>query len=227
MKKILLTTAAITTLMANTGASFATAETFYLKANVGGDKFLDIKTDIKELKEKSKNDFFVGLGAGYYVMDDFRAELSFDHYLKPEFKGSGKTNPIIGQNRQVSAKAKVKADVLLLNGFVDVFDAKVAKIFVGAGVGVSMVSGKADVDDTNLVTGQKEARSAKYEKKNNLAYAVHVGTSAQISTGINAELTYSFRNLGELKSKNGLNGTSVSGGNIRGHHVAAGIRFDI
>ena len=83
---------------------------------------------------------FLGLGVGYYVMDNVRADLTWDHYFDPKHKGT-----IDGEK----VKLKSKADTLMVNGFVDLFDVSVAKVFAGAGVGMSMISGKiSDEDDS-------------------------------------------------------------------------------
>lgn len=224
MKKILLTAAAIATLSLNSTSAIAAAESFYLKANGGGDKLLDIKTDLGSLKLKSKNNIFFGAGAGYYVMDNVRAELAFDHYLDPEFKGNGKGRLLI-VDVNASGKLKTKADVLLVNGFVDLFDVSIAKVFFGAGVGIAMISGDMTIDTSLAATGTPLPQTKiKYKKKNNLAYGIHLGTSAEVSPGVNVELTYSFRDMGKLaKAAN----TNAEGPHLKGHHVAAGVRFDI
>lgn len=197
MKKIILTATAAAVLSSTT--ALAAADMFYVKANVGWDKM----TKIKGLK--SNNDAFAGLGVGYYVMDNLRADLAYDHYFNPTFKGT-----ISG----TSVKAKVRADSLLINGFVDLFDVSVAKIFAGAGVGMSMISAKLSDNAGN---------SVKLKKKNNFAYAIHLGASTEFAPGVNGELTYSYRDMGKFKTPTG----SSSFGNLRGHHVAAGVRFDL
>ena len=205
MKKILLTTAAALTIATST--VYAAEDTFYVKGQVGWDKLDKIQ------KAKSTNDVFLGLGVGYYVMDNVRADLTFDHYVNPTYKISTTEN-----NVKLTRKVKAHADTLMVNGFVDLFDVSVAKIFAGAGVGMSMLSGKATVNGSDGST-----TSIKYKKKNNFAYAVHLGASTEFASGVNGELTYSYRNLGKMKGPK--NEKSV--GTVKGHHIAAGVRFDI
>lgn len=197
MKKIILTATAAAVLSSTT--ALAAADMFYVKANVGWDKM----TKIKGLK--SNNDAFAGIGVGYYVMDNLRADLTWDHYFNPTFKGTISA---------VSYKAKVRADSLLINGFVDLFDVSVAKIFAGAGVGMSMISAKVS---------NNFGPSFKFKKKNNFAYAIHLGASTEFAPGVNGELTYSYRDMGKFKTPTG----SLNLGNLKGHHVAAGVRFDL
>ena len=203
MKKIILTTAAVLTLAAST--AYAEEDMFYVKGQVGWDKLDKIKG------MKSKNGVLLGAGVGYYVMDNVRADLTFDHYVNPHHKGTETYNSA----KVANAKLKSQADTLMINGFVDMFDVSIAKIFAGAGVGMSMISAKATAAGTN--------GSVKYKKKNNFAYALHLGASTEFAPGISGELTYSYRDMGKFKTPK--NKPSLSA--LKGHHVAAGVRFDI
>jgi len=208
MKKILLAAATVATLASS--CAYAAEDTFYAKAQVGWDKLNKIKG------LKSKNNVFLGLGVGYYVMDNVRADLTWDHYFDPKHKGTTSVN---GVNR-ANTKLKSKADTLMINGFVDLFDVSVAKVFAGAGIGMSMIKGKV----TAPAQGATRALSESTKKKNNFAYAVHLGAATEFAPGVNGELTYSFRDMGKFK-KNKDNKVSFSA--LKGHHVAAGVRFDL
>jgi len=195
MKKILLAAATVATLASS--CAYAAEDTFYVKGQVGWDKLNKIKG------LKSKNNVFLGLGVGYYVMDNVRADLTWDHYFDPKHKGSINGDQL---------KLKSKADTLMVNGFVDLFDVSVAKVFAGAGIGMSMISGKlSDEDDTY-----------KIKKKDNFAYALHLGAATEFAPGVNGELTYSFRDMGKFKKVK-----DYSVGSLKGHHIAAGVRFDL
>lgn len=202
MKKILLTTAAVLTLA--TSSAYAAEDMFYVKGQVGWDKLDKIKG------MKSNNNVFLGLGVGYYVMDNVRADLTLDHYVNPNHKGTA----TLDGNKLPGGKLKSQADTLMVNGFVDLFDVSVAKVFAGAGVGMSMISTKASA--TNVDSG-------KYKKKNNFAYALHLGASTEFAPGVSGELTYSYRDMGKFKTPK----EDPSLGSLKGHHVAAGVRFDI
>jgi len=169
---------------------------------------------------KSKNNVFLGLGVGYYVMDNVRADLTWDHYLDPKHKGT-----VSIQNVNFSgAKLKSKADTLMINGFVDLFDVSVAKVFAGAGIGMSMIKTKLSVPAQTVNGVAVPALSGSSKKKNNFAYAVHLGAATEFAPGVNGELTYSYRDMGKFK-KNKDNNLSFSA--LKGHHVAAGVRFDL
>jgi len=207
MKKILLAAATVSTLASS--CAYAVEDTFYVKGQVGWDKLNKIKG------LKSKNNVFLGLGVGYYVMDNVRADLTWDHYFNPKHKGTASVDDVDDSH----IKLKSKADTLMINGFVDLFDISVAKVFAGAGIGMSMIKGKV----TAPAQGTEPAISESTKKKNNFAYAVHLGATTEFAPGVNGELTYSYRDMGKFKKDD--DGTSF--GSLKGHHVAAGVRFDI
>lgn len=190
MKKLLLAAATATVL---SSSAMAAEDMFYVKANVGWDKLTKIQG------VKSKNDVFFGIGAGYYIMDNVRADLTFDHYVNPTHKTG-------------DAKLKGTINTLLLNGYVDLFDYEGFRFFVGAGVGAGQVKAKVTVGNVTATAKQKM----------NLAFAGHVGVSYGFAEGVSGELAYSYRDMGKTK-KFPDNSTA----RYRGHHVAAGVRFDI
>ncbi|MDR0329324.1 MAG: adhesin, partial [Rickettsia sp.] len=80
MKKLFLIAATSTALLTS-AASFADVGQFYIKAEGGATKLNNTKMesdDKKSLKFKSKTNAILGLGAGYYAMDNVRAELTLD-----------------------------------------------------------------------------------------------------------------------------------------------------
>lgn len=151
---------------------------------------------------KSKNDVHFGVGAGYHVMDNARVDLTFDHFVNPTFKAT---------------RAKLKGDIntLLLNGYFDVFNVDAMKVFVGAGVGLGQVKAKV------TYTSNRPSISAK--QKNTFAFAGYVGAGYEFTQGVTGELSYSYRDMGKTKKF----GNGAKAVHFRGHHVTAGVRFDI
>ena len=192
MKKILLATTAAAII--STSSAYA-MDDYYLKAEGGWSKMDKVK------KAKSNNDFSFGLGAGYKIMENARVDMTFTHFVNPTFK---KTN----------LKYKAKADALMFNGFYDVFDADMVKMFVGAGVGISKVGAKA--------SGTAATSTVKAKNKYSAAFAGYVGAAYEVSTGVDLDLTYSYKSLGKTKQFNGHKGVE-----IKGHNIGAGVRFSI
>ena len=252
MKKLLLTTAAAA-ILASSSAYAATGD-FYLKANAGWSQLnnldgeLELKDDnvdrdlrlIGSTKSKAKNTGFAGVAVGYYMMDNVRFDLAYDHFFDSSMKGTlDETNsgtyhnsvlhPVAGSLQTVvHNKVKLKLDSLLLNFYVDMLDLDAVKIFAGAGAGVSRYSAKITAEGTTTLTptGGEAEESVKYsvsrkiKTSNDLAYALYLGASTEFTDGVHGELTYSFRDFGEIK---------VLGERqrIRSNQVSGGIRFDL
>lgn len=204
MKKILLTTAAAAVLASS--SAFAMEDKFYGKAQVSITKMN------KSNSLNSKSSFLAGIGAGYYVMDEARVGLLYSHYFNPDHKAKSGTD----------VKFKGEAKSLLVEGQYDFFEMNHIKMFAGLGLGVSMVSAKlAD----NTVT---PAVSVKAKQKSNFAWAAMLGASTEITSGVCAELTYSYRDLGKTKKFSSTTSTyNNKSVHYKGHNIGLGIRFDI
>ncbi|WP_342260022.1 outer membrane beta-barrel protein [Candidatus Tisiphia endosymbiont of Metellina segmentata] len=236
MKKLFLIAATSTALLTS-ATSFAETGGFYLKAEGGATKlnntkmkFEDTKSD--SLKFKSKTNAILGLGAGYYAMDNVRAELTLDFLVNPEFTNN--TTKDLGSKRQEVSKITAKGQVvsLLLSGYVDLYDAGFAKFFAGAGVGMAQIKEKLTANDTTTFEGKvqsTERYSDTRKPANNFAYQLTVGASANVADGVNVELAYSWRDYGETNSKNKdkKDTDKISKTAYRGHNLMAGLRFDI
>jgi opacity protein-like surface antigen len=204
MKKIMLTAAAVATLASSTALA-GMEDMFYVKANGGWEKLNKVRN------AKSENSYFLGLGVGYYVMDNVRADLVFDHFFDPKHKRTDNGNKI---------KYKGKIDTLTLNGYVDLFDVSVAKVFIGAGVGMAQVDAKS-----TSTTPAGVVFPGKGKKRNNVTWAIHTGASTEFAPGVNGELFYSYRDFGKTKATTGA--TPLKAVAYKGHHVGVGVRFDM
>lgn len=92
MKKLSLLTISATIFAAST--SFADTDNtgkFYVKGNIGYSKLTNEKITAPDHMEfladshktKSKNDFLLGLGGGYYITDAIRVDFMLDHFNQP------------------------------------------------------------------------------------------------------------------------------------------------
>ena len=183
MKKFLLTTLTLLTF-----SSAAADSNFFVKANTGISKLN------KTGKFKLDNSSFVGAGVGYNLMDNVRADFMFDHFINPTFKTQG-------------GKTKAEINTFLLNGYIDLFDISITKMFVGAGAGIARVKTKS----INSV-------STKSKPGNNFSYTAYIGVSTEFAPSFHGELAYSWRDFAVQKDNDP---------SLKGHHVAIGIRFDI
>ncbi len=191
MKKFLVTTTIIATMLSVQNQQ-ALANNFFAKVNLG---YADMN---KTLNLKSENAAFWGLGAGYYIMDNVRADLTFDHFIKPTFKNNG-------------TKVTGEVDTLMLNGFIDLFDIIITKVFIGAGIGGS----KVQANFTNNTAAKNGSSKTTY----NIAYATYLGCSLEFLPGVTGEIAGSYRDMGKAK------GFDNNEAKFKGYQVAAGLRF--
>ncbi|MFK7974143.1 MAG: outer membrane protein [Rickettsiaceae bacterium] len=235
MKKLLLTTAAAAMLV--TSSAYAAEGDFYVKANSGWTKLNnitsnDVTANNNTAKLKSQNSGYVGVGAGYHIMDNVRVDLTYDHFFNPDYKMS-QDYLIHGQNIATNFKIKGKIDTLLLNAFVDVYDIDAFKIFVGAGVGGSNIKAKMKVEVKNTDADRKVDLHYKAKAKKTVAYAVYLGASYEFAPCVTGELTYSYRDMGKTKNMHethlpeGQESKVIDNSSIhyKGHNIGAGIRF--
>ena len=233
MKKIFLTTAAVLAL-ASSNALAGMENMLYVKVNGGVQTLESIRSDVKIKFEgtlinigtvllKSDPVAFASLGVGYYAMDNFRMDLSFNHYFDPKYKAT-KIIPANDLHPEIKGNIAVtgKIDTLMLNGYVDLADISITRLFVGAGLGLARVSGAVKMVGTgNNIT---KSLPAKIKKSNNFTYALHAGASTALTSGISGELFYSYQDFGAQSLENDARKNKLQ---LRSHHVGLGIRFDL
>ncbi|WP_342270137.1 outer membrane protein [Rickettsia endosymbiont of Orchestes rusci] len=234
MKKLLLIAAASATILSST-LSFADCamdtnqsqneNKWYLKANAGAIIFDKAKDGSTGVKMKSSTAFTGSIGAGYYIMENVRTDLT----LGTIASGQLKKTAIVTTGRYNGSTASVKHKLnnfanLLLNGYVDFVDVSMFKLFAGAGIGVASLQDKITWTVNNVTA------STSSKKTYNFAWQASLGASAEVADGVKAELVYSYLDNGKTKSKNvQFENTTFQTGSTRykGNSLTAGIRFDI
>lgn len=242
MKKLLLIAAASTALLTS-GLSFADCDMnssvdsstnssmsssvenqWYLKLNAGGVIFNKTKPKGADFKLKSNTGFTGEIGAGYYIMDNLRTDLTIGTVASSHLKKS-KTYP---DGDSFSVKNKPTIVSLLLNGYVDFVDLSMFKVFAGAGVGAAFV--KEKINSKDIKDGVTDTFNGTTKNKTNFAYQLSLGTSFEVAQGVKAELVYSWRDYGKTKNTTKtIDGDKVKFGGTRykGHNLMAGLRFDM
>jgi opacity protein-like surface antigen len=251
MKKILLTTAALAAI--STSAYAEMDNQFYLRGDVNASYFTKFKTndvDAGGVKVKAATVMGIDLGAGYYVMDNVRAELLYTQPFSLKMKGSKSTGKAaqVAQGAaagaagtsltNVSIKHKPTVRALLARVHGDVIDLGMGKIFLTGGLGWSMVKNSVTVTDTVssvaaaanspvVITSPVTQFTAK--NKNNIAYTIGAGATFDVAEGVHLDVAYSYRDFGKSKSatNKSVTGVSYGGTSFRSHVGSAGIRFDI
>ncbi|ACR47646.1 hypothetical protein RPR_05095 [Rickettsia peacockii str. Rustic] len=245
MKKLLLIAAASTALLTS-GLSFADCDMnssvdsstnssmsssvenqWYLKLNAGGVIFNKTKpkgADFKLNNIKSNTGFTGEIGAGYYIMDNLRTDLTIGTVASDHLKKS-KTYP---DGNSFSVKNKPTIVSVLLNGYVDFVDLSMFKVFAGAGVGAAFV--KEKINSKDIKGSVTDTFNGTTKNKTNFAYQLSLGTSFEVAQGVKAELVYSWRDYGKTKNTTKtIDGDKVKFGGTRykGHNLMAGLRFDM
>ena len=107
--------------------------------------------------------------------------------------------------------------------YVHFFESDNIKLFAGAGLGMSQTKGKLN---TTLKMDEIEINdeTVKLKTSNNFTYALHIGASAKVADNLHTDLTYSWRDFGDLKSKKNVEHLSMP---YKGHHISLGLRYDI
>jgi opacity protein-like surface antigen len=218
MKKFILTATTAAALISSTAQANA-QNSYYIKGNIGAGYLRGLTDKDTSFKLKSQVGMFFGAGVGYYIMENVRIDLTLDHYVDPELKKSGS---VPGATSIVVVRHKANLNTLMVNGLVDLLDVSIFKIFTGVGVGISRINERIYKDGSGIVD-----TSTATGAKNNITYAVHLGASTELNPGINADLTYSWRDFGRTKSTKNATGSEISKTHYRGHHLAIGFRFDM
>ena len=217
MKKLLLTAAAITII--SSAPAFADQQNWFIKANVGGGHINEFKDRETSLKLKSSNHLFFGLGAGYYLMDNIRVDLTIDHHVYPELR---KTGAVAGIVDNVTARHRADINSLLASGLVDVFELATTKLYTGVGVGIVQI--KEKVTKAGFGSGNATTNTG---RKTNITYAIYLGATTQLAPSVHGDLSYSWRDFGKTKGAKASNGIEVGRSRYKGHHVSVGVRFDM
>ncbi|MCC8397711.1 MAG: outer membrane beta-barrel protein [Rickettsia endosymbiont of Labidopullus appendiculatus] len=241
MKRLLLISVA-TVVFLTSSISVASEDQFYVKAEAGLFALSKVKDKIFTL-EKGKGGGVINLGVGYYVMDNVRADVTFN-FANPELNGSisktiTRTYTILGMQKDVETpvtkKIKHRGRVmsLLLNSYVNLYDGSIVKLFVGAGAGMAQVKEKITIDEVwtcvapgaeNSIPTQRDYMSTK--KVNNFAYQLTVGAAINVSKAVNIDIVCSSIDYGKAKSQK-YKDTEISKISYKGLNLTAGLRFDI
>lgn len=258
MKKILLTTAAVAAISTSAFADMMENQ-FYLRGDLDALIFSKFKTTTSiagspSVKIKPKFGLGFDIGAGYYVMDNVRAELIYTQPFAPKMKSTalsdaapnltptGVITPATtswSTNSVVKHKPTIRALFARVHG--DVIDLGMGKIFLTGGLGWSQVKNSittsytdntiatAAAGTTNAVVTQTNSSTLwKAKNKNNIAWTIGAGAAFDVAEGVHLDVAYSYRAFGKAKAAT-TDGTKVTlgGPSFNSHNVSAGVRFDI
>lgn len=213
MKKLLLASA-LSSVVAS--GAFAAENSFYLGVDAGVALLPKQTHPINNVKSKSSNHFNLGLSVGYNVTDSVRADLRYAHHFSADTKSQTAAAPINDEKHSFNVSS------LMVNGYVDLFDYGVGKLFAGAGLGMSMVSDKVEYRPADGADNEDHKAKTKY----NFAYRLTVGSTFALSDCVNLDVSYSFNDFGKTKSvKDGAD--EKSNLHLRTHEFLGGVRISL
>lgn len=232
-------------LVLNACSTFAASQksNFYLKGAIGSNKMNDaVEKNAQNnfnLKQESILSPFVSIGAGYYLNDKIRSDITFNYYspffitesANFSFYDQENNVNVVGGN-SVSRKAIIKS--IMLNGYYDIIDKKSFTIFVGAGIGTAHIKEKVSIlssgnisNDYQTITFPLDILTSTTKLTNNFAYSFTVGTAIKVSSNINLELAYNWKNFGKTNPQRNINGDILTKNHYKGHNISIGVRLDI
>lgn len=173
---------------------------------------------------------FLEIGLGHYILDCFRADISFTHYFNTKYKKSGRKNLITDDDEKFSTnvvhKNVLKLDTVMVNAYVDLLSLEYFTIYSGVGFGIAQLKSRFN----SFIGPDNNKLTSDISKKNiNCIYALHLGLSKNLTSKVHAMIQYSWKDFGKTKKFKDTEGgdTSFKGFAVRGHNISAGLRIDI
>lgn len=180
---------------------------YFISAQAGGafpmSKLSHDTSEVGNKKKKPKNDLVFGIGAGKEVYDSTYVELEVA-YSNYKYKDSY-TDSVGGIGAPATFKSKIKS----INGFANL-SYRFSNIstlvvpYLTAGVGVASNQTK----DATLSVQPNITLTAKGKKKTDLAWQVGAGVLLPVARNVDVNLSYKYRDLGQIKTSNTVTGLS-------------------
>jgi len=235
MKKLILIAATSATILSS-AVSFADGmdNEWYLRVDAGAAMLNKQKDKVTGVKLNTNTAFSGDVGIGYYIAENFRADLTLGTIVGGKLKKTGTftSGQFVGTTGSVSHKPTINR--LLVTGYVDLSNFEMFDVFAGAGIGATLLKDKDTYTGAAFYNGNQVdlgTISTKTKNRTNLAYKFTLGASTQITDGVKAELAYAWIDDGKSKSKSRTTsqGITVRTGGMRyqSHNLTAGLRFDI
>ena len=243
MKKLAIASAIIA-LSSSVFAAGAAENSFYIKAGGAGSWGAEIdsanKVDLGVTStDMGAMNFSGGVGFGYYLMDNIRAEVALSYVNGPKYEDLksvfSDTATFITKMGVYTPAATGKVTIQnsgfvgSVNGFVDVADMGAAKLYVGGGVGASYLESKIT---TSGFAEESENQTAEFKKEFALSYNLGAGLSFEASPGMLLDFGYSYMDLGKPGKVNTSVGTLTTSdnwplGSLYSHNLNVGVRFSM
>lgn len=168
-----------------------------------------------------KNGWLVGVGAGYYFNEHFRADVTADFRSKVKYKGMA---PCASSCVDTEESNTFGAWTLMLNGYYDFGTWSNFTPYVGAGIGVASLR----------VADYKSSLAGSYvfgsHTENNFAWNLMAGAAFDVSDNLKVDANYRFTSLGSAETGGvvGVPGENpVKYEDLYAHDFRVGLRYDL
>lgn len=187
-----------------------------------------------QLRGDLDDGFGVGVGIGYQVNNNFRVDLTADHWFKSDFKGSSAGSydddgdPLTAEIGYTTTDASsVSTWLLLANAYVDLGTWHGITPYVGAGIGGAHVKWD-NLSNTNNPPGPPGTIEHNGASSWRFAAAVMAGASYCLTKNMKLDAGYRYSRIQGGKmfdyASGGNNGPGYDGG-FDTHEVRAGLRY--
>lgn len=183
----------------------------------------------------------IGLGIGYQISQNFRADLTLDYVFSAHMDGSscttggafacsGGTQPGPFYDRTDMSRLD-----LLANAYYDIGTFGKFTPYVGAGIGGSYVK-YDNLNNTNVPSGGTINDNHEGQSTWRFAYALHAGAAVSLSSNLKLDLGYSYKHIeggashafsdAQIAAVPGLAGRDfIYDKGIEDHVIRAGLRY--
>lgn len=250
MKKIILAAVVSSAL-----ASSSFAGNYYAKGSLGLSQFGGQKDKFTDMELKSNKSMVAGAEFGYNVWENVRVGLGLGYHMSPKLEKAGTTkhanvvkeansklDDSVFKGAEATSSHSLSVMSLMLKGSFDVADFDMANVYVNAGVGMSRVSEKINLDvkevaiDTTKGIEKVDAKKYTEEEikaKNNLSFSFGAGVGFKMAEGVVANVGYDYLSYGKTGKKEEVAaGSKDAAKNFEGetalnaHVLSAGVRFE-
>lgn len=209
--------------------AFADIQGAYFKGIVGMNKLDDIR-NFDDFKQKSafSPEVSIGAGAGFNFDNSIRAEIMVS-YTKVHFHSNCKLSTFYDTSLNTK---KTVINTTMLNFYKDFPEvAKNVSVFGGVGFGASQINEtiqwKTFFPDRRNPRNINTSKGTTYRKTvYNFTYSIIAGLDFKVSSQLNLELSYNFKNYGLTKPR--MVGRVLLDEKLyRSHGIYTGIRYNI
>lgn len=168
------------------------------------------------------------LGAGYNVTEQLRFDCTYSFIPHLKYRGSTSAT-----GQQVNEKQKIKAHVIMFNGYYHFLDSVMLdptfSPFIGAGAGVALIK-----PNSAVITSSRTSAVLlnTMQSSTNPALGGTAGVSMKFIDNLALELSYKYLYMGKTKGFNqvmtqtGLVNASTKRNKLTAHNISLGARYN-